>query len=226
MSDGMLDKLKIIPFLDAQSVQASLPAGPPFIAQFNPETFSIKNDVQLNTEQSAQGANGAEAKQVSVEAREFNYDFLLDGTGASGPALDVFAAIELFKLTTGFTGESHRNRFLVLQWGLFVVTCVLKSFNINYKLFRANGTPLRAIISATFQEHKSLELQGLINNLMSPDVTHLHEVKGSEHLAYLCYQKYKDASYYYQVAESNGLNTVRVIAPSSELLFPPVKEQS
>ena len=181
MSSGLLDKLKIIPFKDSESVQTGLPAGPPFIAQFNPETFSIKNEVKLNTEQTAQGANGAEAKQVKVEPREYTFDFLLDGTGASGPALDVFAAIELFKLTTGFTGETHRNRFLILQWGLFVATCVIKSYSITYKLFRPDGTPLRAVISASFQEHTALELQDLINNLMSPDVTHLHEVKEQEH---------------------------------------------
>ena len=60
MSSGLLDKLKIIPFLDAESLQSGLPSGPPFFAQFNPENLSIKNEVKLNTEQTAQGANGAE----------------------------------------------------------------------------------------------------------------------------------------------------------------------
>ncbi|WP_185231373.1 CIS tube protein [Teredinibacter franksiae] len=224
MSTGLLDKLKIIPFLDAESVQGGLPSGPPFFAQFNPETLSIKNEIKLNTEQTAQGANGAEAKQVKVEPQEFNFDFLLDGTGASGVSLDVFASIELFKLTTGFTGETHRNRFLVLQWGLFVTTCVLKSYTINYKLFRADGTPLRAVISATFLEHKSLELQDLISNLMSPDVTHVHNVTESEHLGKLSFDIYKRSQYYLQVAAVNGLDTVRKIDAGTQLKFPPLRE--
>jgi hypothetical protein len=224
MSSGLLDKLKIIPFKDSESVQTALPSGPPFIAQFNPETFSIKNEVKLNTEQTAPGSNGAEAKQVKVEPREYAFDFLLDGTGASGPALDVFAAIELFKLTTGFTGETHRNRFLILQWGLFVATCVIKSYSITYKLFRPDGTPLRAVISASFQEHTPLELQDLISNLMSPDVTHLHEVKEQEHLSWLTFQQYQDPRYYYHVAAANGLDTVRKLQAGTELQFPPLME--
>lgn len=224
MASGLLDKLKIIPFLDSESVQTALPAGPPFIAQFNPETYSIKNEVKLNTEQTAQGANGAEAVQVAVEPREYSFDFLVDGTGAAGPALDVFAAIELFKLTTGFTGETHRNRFLVLQWGLFATTCVIKSYTINYKLFRPDGTPLRAVISATFQEHTSLELQDLINNLMSPDVTHLHEVHEQERLDQLSFRYYKDSRHYYHVAQVNGLDTVRKLWASTPLQFPPVAD--
>jgi nucleoid-associated protein YgaU len=222
MAFGILDKLKIIPFLDAEALQSALPSGPPFIAQFNPETLTIKNEVKLNTEQTAQGANGAEAKQVKVEPQEFNFDFPLDGTGAAGPSLDVFAAIELFKLTTGFTGETHRNRFLVLQWGTFVTTCVLKSYSINYKLFRADGTPLRAVISATFLEHKSLELQDLISNLMSPDVTYLHEVKETEHLSQLSHEKYKNGAYYYQIAHFNKLDSLRKLRSGQTLVLPPL----
>ena len=224
MPDGLLDKLKIIPFSDAEGLQVGLPVAPPFIAQFNPETFTIKNEVQLNSEQTAQGANGAEAKQVKVEPREYTFDFLLDGTGATGPALDVFAAIELFKWTIGFSGETHRNHFLILQWGLFVSNCVIKSYSINYKLFRANGTPLRAVITATFQEHKSLELQDLINNLMSPDVTHVHEVTAADSLDHLSFQYYKDSQYYYHVAKANGLDTVRRLRVGQPVSFPPVKE--
>lgn len=226
MSSGILDKLKIIPFLDAESLQSGLPSGPPFIAQFNPETLTIKNEVKLNTEQTAQGANGAEAKQVKVEPQEFNFVFPLDGTGAAGPSLDVFASIELFKLTTGFTGETHRNRFLILQWGTFVTNCVLKSYSINYKLFRPDGTPLRAEINATFLEHKSLELQDLISNLMSPDVTHLREVKEAEHLSQLSYEHYKNGSYYYHVARHNQLDSFRSLKAGQNLAFPPLHSPS
>ncbi len=222
MTAGILDKLKIIPFLDAEALQTGLPSGPPFIAQFNPETLTIKNEVELNTEQTAQGSNGSEAKQIKVKEQEFNFDFFLDGTGASGPGLDVFASIELFKLTTGFTGETHRNRFLILQWGTFVATCVLQSYSINYKLFRSDGTPLRAVISATFLEHKSLELQDLISNLMSPDVTYLHEVKQAEHLSQLCFKHYKQAKYYYHVAKHNQLDSFRQLDAGQKLVFPPL----
>ena len=47
MSDGFMAKLTIIPFKDSENVQIGPPAGPPFIAQFNPESFSINNEIEL-----------------------------------------------------------------------------------------------------------------------------------------------------------------------------------
>ncbi|TAA48436.1 hypothetical protein [Corallincola spongiicola] len=223
MVDGYLEKLKITPFLQGEGVQSSLPGGAPFLVQFNPESFSVKNDVKLNSGQVATGATAKEAKQVSIPPREFNFDFLLDGTGASGPSPDVTVQIKLFEKTTGFTGQTHRNHFLVLQWGQFVVSCVLKSFTIKYTLFRPNGTPLRANLSAVFVEHKPKQQQNLENNLKSPDVTHTHRVQGDEHLATLCHQYYRDPTLYYRVAAANQLNNLRQIRAADELLFPPVE---
>lgn len=226
MSDGLLDKLKIIPFKDSESVQTGLPAGPPFIAQFNPESFSVQNDIVLSDEQVAQGANGGEAGFVAVSPREYSFEFLLDGTGAAGPSIDVFLQLKNFQVTTGFFGDSHRSRFLVLHWGTFIATCVLKSYTVNYKLFRPNGTPLRAVISATFSEHIANDLQQLISNLMSPDVTHIHEVIDGEQLANISHQVYNSPDYYLQVAEHNQLDNVRCVRAGQSLSLPPLKGSS
>ncbi len=223
MADGFMAKLTIIPFEDSENVQIGPPAGPPFIAQFNPEAFTINNEIELGPEEPAQGDDGEEAKFKSIKPRSFSFDFLLDGTGASGPKIEVLAQLELFKLTTGFSGKIHRPKFLLLNWGSFIATCVLESFSINYKLFRPNGTPLRAVLSASFREHKPAPLRELLKNLSSPDLTHLHEVIAGEHLALICYRIYKDPRYYFQVGEANGLNNLRSITIGQSLQLPPLR---
>jgi nucleoid-associated protein YgaU len=222
MSDGFMAKLTIIPFEDSENVQIGPPAGPPFIAQFNPESFTINNEIELGPDEPAQGDDGEEAKFKSIKPRSFSFDFLMDGTGASGKKFEVLAQIELFKLTTGFSGKIHRPKFLLLNWGTFIATCVLESFSINYKLFRPNGTPLRAVLSASFREHKPAPLRELLKNLSSPDLTHLHEIVEGEHLSLITYRIYKDPRYYFHVGEANGLNNLRELMKGQRLKLPPL----
>lgn len=223
MTDGLLVKMVIIPFEDSETVQIGPPAGPPFIAQFNPESFTVNNEMDYGPDDPAQGDDGDEAKFRNIKPRTFSFDFFLDGTGAGGDKREVLLQIELFKLTIGFSGKIHRPRFLVLNWGTFIATCVLESFSVNYKLFRPNGTPLRAVLSATFKEHKPKALKELIKNLSSPDIVHAHLVKAGEHLSLITYRNYKDPSLYVKVARANGLDTVRRVETGQTLYFPPLQ---
>jgi nucleoid-associated protein YgaU len=223
MSDGFMAKLTIIPFEDSENVQIGPPAGPPFVAQFNPESFTITNEIELGPEEPAPGDDGEEAKFKSIKPRTFSFDFLLDGTGAAGEKIEVLVRLELFRRTTGFSGKIHRPKFLLLNWGSFIATCVLESFSINYKLFRPDGTPLRAVLSASFREHKPAPLRELLKNLSSPDLTHWHATAAGEHLALITYRIYKDPRYYLHVAEANGLDNLRELTKGQSLRLPPLR---
>ncbi|MDZ7581799.1 MAG: hypothetical protein U5R30_14715 [Deltaproteobacteria bacterium] len=191
------------------------------MAQFNPESFTINNEIELGPDEPAQGDDGEEAKFKSIKPRSFSFDFLMDGTGASGKKFEVLAQIELFKLTTGFSGKIHRPKFLLLNWGTFIATCD-SEFSINSKLFRPNGTPLRAVLSASFREHKPAPLRELLKNLSSPDLTHLHEIVEGEHLSLITYRVYKDPRYYFHVGEANGLDNLRKLTKGQRLKLPPL----
>ncbi len=221
MRDGLIDKLKIIPFEDSETLQARRPSGPPFIAQFNPESFSVSTEFEIGPDAPAQGDDGEEAKFKSIKPRTFGFDFLLDGTGATGEKRDVIKEIKLFEGTVGFSGQIHRPRFLELAWGTFAATCALETYSVNYKLFTPNGAPLRAVISATFKEHKPIELRERKKNKSSPDIAHLHSVKDKEHLTLITWQIYKNPKYYYHVAEANNLNNLRKVEKGTALLLPP-----
>ena len=229
MIDGVLLKLTIIPFDKGETIQAGPPSGPPFIAQINPESFTVNNEVNYNKEDPAQGNTGDELKFGSVKPRSFSFDFTLDATGAGPsstppipPPLTVVAQIKLFELTTGFSGKIHRPNFLVITWGTFFATCVLESYSVNYKLFDPTGVPLRAVLSAKFIEHTSKTFEDLLKNLSSPDVTHAHEVIDGDHLTLLTHRYYNSPERFVQVARFNGLNTVRSLKTGSSLNFPPV----
>ncbi len=234
--DGLLGKLHILPFDDPELVQGGPPSGPPFIAQFNPETLSLATEIEYAEKEIPPGDAGGEAKFWNVKPRTFNFDLLLDGTGAA-PAvpvpsakppvdplgLDVLAQIELFRLTVGFRGKVHRPRFLLLRWGTFIVSCAIQSYTINYKLFRPDGRPLRAVIQASFKEHHPKRMRELLKNLSSPDVVHERVARDGDRLDLMANEVYGDARRALQVAAANGLDTIRKLEVGDTVHLPPTE---
>lgn len=217
------DKMTIIPLKKSSPVP--IPAGAPYIIQFNPENYDEANKVMFNKEQPI-GSVGRHQHFEKVEPRAFTFNFLIDGTGASGgDKREVITEIELFKKTVEFKGDQHRTSFLLLIWGSYVATAVLKELKIKYSLFRKNGTPLRAELNTTFSEHKERLLQLLEQGLMSPDLSSRHIVKADDKLPLMCYGVYDTPRHYLEVARANGLINFRYLETGHTLDFPPVKKQ-
>ena len=229
----MLVKLTIIPFETSKAFAGGPPAGPPFIAQFNPTDYTDALELELNTDQIPHGADGNEAKVKGFKPRTWTLKLLFEGSGATSAtglplgipssSLSVVAQIELFKATVGFSGETHRQRFLQLTWGRLFMTCALESFSVNYKLFDPAGLPIRAELDATFKEHKDPEVQALEKNLASPDIAHAHLVLENEKLPNIVHDTYRSPDRYIAVARANSLDTVRGLQSGSELRLPPVR---
>ena len=252
MLNGALLKLIIIPFkTDGDTQEASVlnigkaKADKPFIAQFNPESFTTNMEVDYKPLEE-DGSDGGEAKFKKVNPRTFSFDLLFDGTGAVGLAptpasligalpipdlgplpdndeIGVNRSIDQFKKLVDYKGDTHRPRFFIITWGKFFERCVLKNYSINYKLFSPVGVPLRAVISTSWQEYKAESLKQILNNLRSPDVTHQHTIKESEHLSLVSYGVYDDPKYYYEVGEKNGLDNLRKLKPGNNLQLFPLK---
>lgn len=216
----LLGKLKILAFASPKFEMGGPPVGI-YMAMFNPETFSVNHRVVYD-QVNIPGKTGAEQKFRNIETQIFRFDFLVDGTGASGEKREVFADLLLFKYVVGYFGEIHRPHYLILNWGTFIAKCVLSTMNIKYELFRQDGTPLRATISATFLEHTENKLENLLANRASPDLTHVRVVQEGDTLPLMTHRIYGDSSYYPEVARVNGLDDFRNLKPGHEIYFPPL----
>lgn len=234
--DGAVLKLTILPFEDVDGVLGP-PAGPPFIAQFNPETYTDTTEYAYSDEQKPQGEAGGEQKFWSINPKKYSFEILLDGTGISpapppagaldavapSTGLSVVAQLELFKQTVGFKGEMHRPPFLMLVWGRLIATTVLETYSVAYKLFAPSGLPLRATLSATFREHIPKGMGALLKNLASPDIHHAHQVIDGDRLPTIVNEVYKDPAHYIDVAAANELDSIRALRPGHILQLPPVR---
>ena len=97
--------------------------------------------------------------------------------------------------------------------------------SINFKLFLPDGTPIRAIVKASFKGSVENSLRVRQENQESSDVTHVRIVKEGDKLPLMAYEIYKDSLYYIKVARYNKLVNFRNLKPGQRILFPPFKKE-
>lgn len=222
MATGMLEKLQLRAYSKPDYAQSSLVGT--FDAYVNPNELTIAYEMEYDSAQGS-GTTGSRMDFKKVKPGDLSLVFFLDGTGANGVKIDVQTQIEKFQTITGYNGDIHRPNYLLVAWGTIQVKrCVLKSASIAYKLFKPDGTPLRAAISATFVDAVQDQTRVALAQDSSPDLTHVRVLRAGETLAGLCQQIYGDPTLYLKVARANQLDSVRRVPAGTRVRFPPLQK--
>ena len=231
---GKIEKLYIQPYKDLKYKDKK---GDKLEALINPESYAYKYKIDL-CETQASGTSGVALKFNKLPPQEFNFDFLFDGTGVvkgasvlSGAVANPFAEsktiadqIEKFKhAVLEYEGEYHRPNYLQIHWGTLIFKGVLTGMDIEFKLFKPDGTPLRAIAKCTFKGTVDEELRVAKENSQSPDITQQRHFSGSDRLSLMTRNIYNDQNYYIDVAASNNLDGFRKVKSGTNVFFPPLK---
>jgi len=227
-AEGKLEKMEITAFKDA-GFSEEVPDGR-FITQVNPEKVTLKYEIEVPEDQ-AQGTSSTEATFGKIKPQELSFEFMFDATGAipnpdgSSPinADGVFEKVKKFlAVVYEYNGDEHKPNNVRIAWGRLLFKCLLKTVNIDYRLFRADGTPLRAVASATFQGSVEERLRVAIDAPASADITHTRVVREGETLQLLVTAVYGTPDHYLEVARANGLVNFRKLETGSVLTFPPL----
>lgn len=227
---GKLEKLLIYSFTDRkfQIKDAEQKNKPAFVAPINPESFSknfkVEHDVQR-----PHGAGSAEVKFKSTAPEELKLEFILDGTGtmegywAAYKDKPVHEQMKIFMdCAYNYKGDIHRPNFLLIIWGSEIkFRCVLTSLDVNYTLFKPDGTPLRAKLTANFLDYQSREERIAEDKPASPDLTHHRTVKQGDRIDLMTYAIYNNPKYVMQVAKANSLTSIKKLKTGTDLYFPP-----
>jgi hypothetical protein len=196
-----------------------------FTLPVNPEQYAQKFEVKYDAKV-APGGQGVEEKFMSSAPEELKLDFTFDGTdtiyGYVHSGKSVPQQIQEFKeVAYDLSGEIHQPRFLkVIGMGI-TFPSVLTTLDITYTLFKPDGTPLRAKISATFLNFKEVKRRVAEEGKNSPNLTHLRRVKEGDTLPLMVFGIYKDPKHYLEVAKANDLTNFRKLAAGQDIIFPP-----
>lgn len=238
---GKLEKMWIESYADDQPGTApeSVDGNTRFVLLVNPETIARKFEVEYsdgnlpNTNQ--------QPKYFRTKPEEFKLDILFDGTGVvkdsgfPGSGLvsmledsdnDVSSKIEtLKKFCYKYDGETHKPFYVKICWGSAdgFFKGILTGLDIDYKLFRPDGKPIRAMAHLSLISSVHPQTAVLLEDNHSPDITHQRVFKGGDKFTLLAGKIYGDPNYYTDVARANGMLSYRRISQGSVINFPPLK---
>ncbi|MEO9146848.1 MAG: hypothetical protein ABI237_14960 [Ginsengibacter sp.] len=200
-----------------------------FTTPINPETFTKTSHIELDTKR-GHGQPGTNPIYKSTAPEELKIEFILDGTKTMEGYVDKYKSMEVTAQIKSFTDcvyqykkDIHRPMFLIIRWGSDVkFPCVMSHMDINYSLFKPNGDPLRAKITANFIKYESKEAIAAVNRPSSPDLTHYKKVHEGDRLDLLTYKVYNDSKYFLQIGKVNDLTSIRNLKAGLQLYLPPL----
>ena len=129
--------------------------------------------------------------------------------GAVGAAAGAVAGAA----AAAVNGNQRRNGF----------KCIVESVKQKFTFFSPEGVPLRATLTVTLREYKTLDEQLAQLNLSSPDRTHSHVVERGETLASIAARFYQQAGEWRVIADANGIEDPRRLPVGMFLTIPPTR---
>ena len=202
-----------------------------YITMFNPKEYTRNFKINKNTAVSTDGKpqNAGSTK----EQPEFTLTFTIDSTGATDSLIagipfvnDVTLNIQWFlKVCFDQTeGGVKTANPLKIIWGSMLIHAELISAEVKYTLFRPDGTPIRAIVTAKFEETGYNANFALAAGIVGAagDLTKKLVVKKGDTLPKLAQDVYGSADMFLELAKANGLDNFRNLKPGTEITFPPI----
>ncbi|MBK6346963.1 MAG: LysM peptidoglycan-binding domain-containing protein [Bacteroidales bacterium] len=227
---GKLEKMLILAFSDSEKAENGglKEADDVFEALINPEGYALSYKLKFSEGAQGQGTSGQQLKYEYTEPEEITFEFLFDNTGIidGKPRASVAEDLKRFrKVVVDYKGDAHEPRHFKLVWGEnSIFKGRVTELSINYKLFRPDGTPIRAVATVRFKSSIEEQIRAARENNSSPDLTHVRKVKAGDTLPLMCYGIYGNPAYYLQVAAANGLSDFRSLKPGTDIFFPPIEK--
>jgi hypothetical protein len=224
---GELTKLKIKAYKDEKFSQEV--ANGEFNTLLNPENYRVRYRIDQNDTQ-AQGTSSAAPRFNKALPEDLQLDFIFDRSGVIKGYEDesgegIIDDIEKFKrVILDYNGDEHKPNYLIISWGALLFKGSLSEMEITFKLFKPDGTPIRASARATFKGFIEDNLRVARENNNSPDLTHVRIVNEGDTLPLMAYKIYGDSKYYLEVARINKLINFRKLTPGQKIFFPPVEK--
>ena len=236
---GELIKLRIKAYKDEQFSEEV--ADGEFRTLVNPNKYSFKYKIEQNDDQ-ASGTSASAPRFNKILPEDLSLEFIFDRTGvitdygAAGTSDDktfkdegggIIDDIDKFKkVVFDYNGDEHKPNYLIISWGTLLFKGTLTEMDITYKLFKSDGTPLRATATAKFKGFVEDNLRVARENNSSPDLTHIRMVKEGDTLPLMTFRIYGDSKYYLEVAKANNITNFRKLTVGRKIFFPPIKKTS
>jgi len=218
-----LTRIKI-EILDKAAVDSAKGVLDYFEVQFNPAEFTRTKAAQI-AEIGIPGIDSPVLQFIRGQDERLTLDLLFDTTesGMGEDAVDVTTLTRQVYQLVKIQPATHAPPRFKVSWGKALsFTAIAEQVQQRFTLFSPNGIPLRATVSLTLREHKTLEEQLKELKLASPDHTKVRVVRRGDTLSDIAAAEYGDPAAWRQLADHNHVPDPRRPRPGSTLEIPPL----
>jgi nucleoid-associated protein YgaU len=213
--------------------------GSPLSVNFNPTEYTLNKGAQI-AEIAIPGLDSPILQFVRGQTETLSVDLFFDSTesGMDDSAVSVTTLTDQFYQLVKINGTTHAPPICFFSWGaefpgqrIYSTTgcqqrhgfqCLVESVRQRFTLFSPQGVPLRATLTVSMKEYKTLAEQIAQLNMQSPDATHSHVVQIGETLSQISASVYDDPTQWRAIATQNSLFNPLVLVPGTVLVIPPL----
>jgi hypothetical protein len=207
--------------------------------QYNPTELSFTKGAQL-AEIAIPGLDSPLLQFVRGQNETLSMDLFFDSTeDGTGPgATNVTVLTDQIYQLVKIEPDSHAPPICTFLWNSAFpgsqlspemgnqrrtsFQCIFESVRHKYTLFSPEGIPLRATLSVTLREYKTLDEQFAQLNLNSPDRTQAHIVQAGETLSAVASKHYRRPGEWRRIAAGNHIADPRRVPPGTFLQIQPL----
>jgi hypothetical protein len=195
-----------------------------FSVQFNPGEYTLDKGTQI-AEIAIPGLDSPILQFVRGQNQKLTLDLFFDTTraGMDESAVDVRTLTRPFYRLVKQRSDTHAPPRIRFVWGEGIAfKAIVENIRQQFTLFNPAGVPLRATLSVTFRQYKTLEEQIAQINAQSSDHTRRRPIRRGDTLARIAADEYKDPNLWRVIADANPATTNNVRRlPAGEVLVIP-----
>ena len=183
---------------------------------FNPTEYSLETSNQF--QRTAVPGTATPATQfVSGNTQTLTMDLFFDSYERGE---DVRKHTRQITTLLDIDPALHAPPICTFHWGSLNFKATLEQVNQKFTLFLESGVPVRATLSVTFKEYKTLteQLQGVRKE--SSDRTKRVTIKQGDALWMVANKEYEDSSLWRPIANANNISNPRLLTVGRELVVP------
>jgi hypothetical protein len=194
--------------------------------QFNPTEYTLQKSAQI-AEIAIYGIDSPILQFVRGQNQKLTLDLLFDTTtsanGFGKGAVPVTDKTKMFYELVKIQPTTHALPRIQFTWGLgLTFKAIVDSIQQKFTLFNPDGIPLRATLTVSFREYRTLEEQ-ISDKPGSPDHTKQRLVSRGDTLNRIAANEYGDPALWRFIADANpDLQDLRSLTPGASLAIPPI----
>jgi hypothetical protein len=214
------------------------PRGSAMDVSYNPTEYTLTKGNQW-AEIAVPGLDSPLIQFIRGQTETLSLDLFFDSTddGTGDDATPVTEKTDAFYQLIKIESESHAPPVVLFSWGgdsfpgsrsyeslagqsRYGFKGVVENVKQRFTMFSSEGVPLRATLSLTLKEYKTLAEQIAELNLQSPDRTKAHIVQQGETITRIA-ELTDNGRDWRRIAEANGIVDPLAIEPGMLLTVPP-----